>query len=348
VVAGLSGGLGRYFGVDPVIFRIAFVVTALAGGSGILLYLVGWMLVPDDRGAGLLPRIGKERNQKLLAAVVAGIGVLVLGDQLTSRRSGDLSLGVVLVGIGALVLWSRHRQDDTGGPPFPPPAPPTSPIPPAAGVDDAPRPGGWTGEVPPAPAPRPHSALVTVTLSSLAILAGGLTLFGVSTRTGLAAALLLTGAALLVGAWRGRARWLIPVGLVLATGLAAASLVDVPVRGGSGDVTYHPALLSDVRSPYRLAVGHLVLDLRDLDLGGATLTVVASVAAGDLEIVVPEGIALDVDTHVGAGDLRVLDRVSDGLDLRRPVSEAGREGAGRLVLRARAGVGSVEVRRAAA
>ncbi len=48
VVAGLSGGLGRYFGIDPVVFRIAFVVLTLAGGSGILLYLIGWLMIPDD------------------------------------------------------------------------------------------------------------------------------------------------------------------------------------------------------------------------------------------------------------------------------------------------------------
>jgi hypothetical protein len=188
---------------------------------------------------------------------------------------------------------------------------------------------------------------VPVTLSLLAVLAGGLTLFGVSVTTGLALALLLTGGALVVGAWRGRGRWLIPVGLLLAGALATASLIDVPVRGGAGDVAYRPVALTEIQTPYRLAAGDMLLDLRDLDLEGRTVTVVASVAAGSLRIVVPEGAALEIDARVGAGDLDILGRTSDGLDIRRRVDEGGREGGGRLVLRAGAGLGMVEVRRAA-
>jgi len=375
VVSGLSGGLGRYFGVDPVVFRIAFVVMALAGGSGALLYLVGWLLIPDDRGHGAIPRVGKERNQKLIAAVLAGAGVLLLANQLTDRHGGDVPVGLVLVGIGGLVLWSRRTQDGTGGPsgPVPPSSPPAptraeplpsvpTPLPSAPPLpssepttvtlthptEDSTGTAEWTAPSPAVITPRPHSVLVAVALSSLAILAGGLALFGVSPATGLALALLLTGVALMVGAWRGRARLLIPVGLLLAVALAAVSVIDVPVRGGSGEVTYHPVVIDDVRSPYRLAAGHLVLDLRDLDLQGATLTVVASVAAGNLQVVVPDGVAVDVDAHVGAGNVQVLGRVADGLDIDRAVQAAGPDGRGRLVLRARTGVGAVEVRRAAA
>jgi predicted membrane protein len=72
------------------------------------------------------------------------------------------------------------------------------------------------------------------------------------------------------------------------------------------------------------------------------------VAAGTLDIVVPAGVAVEVDAHVGAGNLDVLGRRSDGLDIDREVVEPGREGAGRIVLRAEAGVGEVEVRRALA
>ena len=88
------------------------------------------------------------------------------------------------------------------------------------------------------------------------------------------------------------------------------------------------------------------MDLSGIDLAGRTVTVVASVAAGVVEVVVPAGVAVDVDAHVGAGDLIVLGRESEGLDVRREVVEPGREGAGRIVLRARVGMGQVEVRRA--
>src|SRR5215210_8522280 len=45
---GVAGGLGRYAGIDPLIFRILFVVLAIFGGSGILLYALGWLLLPED------------------------------------------------------------------------------------------------------------------------------------------------------------------------------------------------------------------------------------------------------------------------------------------------------------
>ena len=48
VIAGVCGGLGDYFDVDPVIFRIAFVVLAFVGGAGLLLYPAAWLLLPEE------------------------------------------------------------------------------------------------------------------------------------------------------------------------------------------------------------------------------------------------------------------------------------------------------------
>ena len=49
-IAGVSSALGRYFDIDPVLFRVGFVVTALMSGAGLLAYLALWVLIPrDDR-----------------------------------------------------------------------------------------------------------------------------------------------------------------------------------------------------------------------------------------------------------------------------------------------------------
>ena len=45
-IAGVCGGLGEFFNLDPVLFRVAFVVLAFVGGLGILLYMVLWLVVP--------------------------------------------------------------------------------------------------------------------------------------------------------------------------------------------------------------------------------------------------------------------------------------------------------------
>jgi phage shock protein PspC (stress-responsive transcriptional regulator) len=48
VIAGVAGGIGEYLDVDPVLIRIAFVVAAFAGGSGILAYIIAWIVIPEQ------------------------------------------------------------------------------------------------------------------------------------------------------------------------------------------------------------------------------------------------------------------------------------------------------------
>src|SRR3954451_1266643 len=47
-VAGVAGGLARHLDIDPVLLRVAFVVLVFFGGSGIILYVAGWLLLPSD------------------------------------------------------------------------------------------------------------------------------------------------------------------------------------------------------------------------------------------------------------------------------------------------------------
>ncbi|MGY1631068.1 PspC domain-containing protein [Geodermatophilus sp. SYSU D01186] len=51
MVGGVSGGLAEYTGIDAVLWRAAFVLVTLAGGAGVLVYLLLWVLMP----AGPLP-----------------------------------------------------------------------------------------------------------------------------------------------------------------------------------------------------------------------------------------------------------------------------------------------------
>ena len=50
-IAGVCGGLGVYFGVDPVIIRIIWVALALGAGAGIIAYLIFWIIVPTEPGS---------------------------------------------------------------------------------------------------------------------------------------------------------------------------------------------------------------------------------------------------------------------------------------------------------
>ncbi|MBX5439057.1 MAG: PspC domain-containing protein [Thermoflavifilum sp.] len=51
ILGGVCGGLGAYFGVDPVIFRLVFALLLFGAGTGVLLYLVLWIAVPRARTA---------------------------------------------------------------------------------------------------------------------------------------------------------------------------------------------------------------------------------------------------------------------------------------------------------
>ncbi len=48
VVGGVAGGLGEYFRIDPVIVRLVWVLLAFARGSGLMLYLIAWILIPEE------------------------------------------------------------------------------------------------------------------------------------------------------------------------------------------------------------------------------------------------------------------------------------------------------------
>lgn len=55
VIAGVCGGLGEYFNVDPVVIRIGVVIFTLAGGAGVLGYLIGWLVIPEAPGTASTP-----------------------------------------------------------------------------------------------------------------------------------------------------------------------------------------------------------------------------------------------------------------------------------------------------
>ena len=48
ILGGVCGGIGEYFNVDPVLIRVLWVVFSLAMGSGVLAYLIAWIIIPKN------------------------------------------------------------------------------------------------------------------------------------------------------------------------------------------------------------------------------------------------------------------------------------------------------------
>lgn len=48
MIGGVCGGIAEYFGIDPTLIRVAFVVFALAGGPGFIAYIIMLLIVPEE------------------------------------------------------------------------------------------------------------------------------------------------------------------------------------------------------------------------------------------------------------------------------------------------------------
>ena len=118
MVAGVCGGLGRYTDVDPLVFRVIVAVLTIFGGSGLLLYALAWLLVPDD---------GKEDSeaQRLLngrgssavvgAILLAVVGIAAIG-QLFDTGFGFGGVVTFIALGGAALLIARTSEVSKGGP----------------------------------------------------------------------------------------------------------------------------------------------------------------------------------------------------------------------------------------
>ena len=112
-IAGIAGGLGEHFGVDPVWFRVAFVVLAVGGGSGILIYLIMWLIVPE-RPVGDLPPPAKGTvpGAAVVGMVLILIGTIALVNTITPDLGQYFWPAIFVIGGLALTLGGLNR--DTG------------------------------------------------------------------------------------------------------------------------------------------------------------------------------------------------------------------------------------------
>ncbi len=75
-IAGICSGLGEYFGLDPVIFRVLFILMFFVTIGG-LVYLVMWLILPLRRDLGMtstIRRLYAIEGEKKLAGICAGLG----------------------------------------------------------------------------------------------------------------------------------------------------------------------------------------------------------------------------------------------------------------------------------
>lgn len=111
MVAGVSGGLARYFEIHPAVFRVGFVVLTLLGGAGILIYAAAALVMPDegkqDSIATAALRNRRDRPWPLIGLGLLAVAGAILLSRITLWFDGDSWWLFLLAGI--LILWITRQ-----------------------------------------------------------------------------------------------------------------------------------------------------------------------------------------------------------------------------------------------
>ena len=276
-LAGVCGGLARYFDIHPAVYRVGFVVLTLLGGAGILIYLAAALVMPDegheDSFATAALRNRRDRPWPLIGLGLVAVAFVTLLSRATLWPHGDA--WILLLIAGAAILWITRQGKR---------------------------------------APADAAALATEDSRRIRRLVKRLTIALVTLT-----ALLLVGAAVV------------------------AATFNVHLGNGVGDRTYVVGGTQNLRGSYKLGIGEMILDLRNVPFTKAETHVKARVDIGSLRVIVPRDVALQVRGDAQLGEVHILGRSDDGRHARSSIVQSGNHV---LVLDTHVGIGQVRVTRA--
>ena len=370
MLAGVAGGLGAHLGINAWWLRWAFILLTIFGGSGALLYIAAWLLIPDAHEeetavSRWLSSLDLTDAGTIFGVVLIGAGAVILGSQVF-HISGAFIAAAVLFAVGVM-LYRGDLRPSPKTPPTPPApegtydtgedpktgAPSTeevageavaatemeAPREPVAAATAAaevllppPPPPPQAQPPPPSRPPRPPRersmlgrftmAMGLIVLSTMALLdVSGISigtvdfgdLFEPAHYVGVA--LLIVAIGLVVGAFIGRARWLIFVGIFILPALLVTSLWPKVFNWSAGEFLHHPTDVAEVDTSYELGAGQLTVDLTGLDAAELAdiARIEASVGFGELRILVPGDVGVLLEASVGLGDIDVPGPDQEGI-----------------------------------
>jgi phage shock protein PspC (stress-responsive transcriptional regulator) len=329
-LGGVCAGLGRYFGLSPMIYRVAFAALALAGGTGVLLYLAAWLVIPDEGAEDSIAAQAIEQH-RTRPWLLIGVSLLALGVILTLSEAhvwpgpGSIWLAAAIAG-GAIVWWQLGTRPAGG------------PLSRDVGPEEVAR--ARRGSLLPVAVGLLIGGLGVVALVDAATSAT------VDWRIALAAAAVVLGGLVAAGAATGRAVGSVAVlGVIVLAACAIAFAVRVPVFAGFGDRTIAPASAAGLHARYEHGIGNFVVDLQDVSLPVGETRVKATLGIGDLEVRVPEDVTVRVDGRASAGQVVLFGHSDDGSAVHERTVSVGSAPRRVLVLDARVGLGELEVHR---
>ena len=165
----------------------------------------------------------------------------------------------------------------------------------------------------------------------------------------MALAVTILGLGLVVGGFVGRARGLILVGIVLVPTLLFSPVVEYNWNLGdfnnpppTANREIRPSTFAELEDSYSIDVGSIVIDLRRLPWDGEEIDLDVEVDAGNIEVIIPDGVGLVGEASLDVGQVSALGQVSAGLD--RPTLTFDEPGSrGTLDLSAIADIGNISI-----
>jgi phage shock protein PspC (stress-responsive transcriptional regulator) len=118
MLGGVACGIADYLGIDPSIVRIGFVILAFIGGLGIVLYMAGWLLMPEEgaESDGAAEGTTDPGSRRSVLVVLAILGALFVAFALTPWWRSIAwypGIGWLILGSAAVVLLTRRSPRPT-------------------------------------------------------------------------------------------------------------------------------------------------------------------------------------------------------------------------------------------
>jgi len=114
VIAGVCGGMGEYFNIDPVIVRIIFFLLMLPYGIGLLIYIFAWITVPlrpDGLEVEQVESIDRKQMRKYLPGLLLiFVGLFILLSRLWDWISFAFLWPLALIILGAYLIYRSMAQ----------------------------------------------------------------------------------------------------------------------------------------------------------------------------------------------------------------------------------------------
>jgi len=323
-IGGVCSGLADRLGVDPVIVRAGLVLLTILGGVGITVYLVAWVLLPNDRNEIAAERaLVHGEGGSILLLIIAAFALF--GGSWWSSDAGYSGWGFpwLLALTGLLIWWlvqrsgnspdadQRVRAQQLATPNTSAPAPaapgpsraPGGPVPTATGPTAYKRLGRRSG--------GPLMALIAIGLALAtygSLLWAGTELSWTGDHQAIAFAGSLAAMGLLmvvigIAGWRSGFVTFLAIVLSIAALSSAAIPNGIHLGGRIGDATWAPTSVAG-DAKYQLGVGDGVLNLSGLPTEGLSeAKIPAYVGLGELRVVVPPNLTVKVVGHVGLGEI---------------------------------------------